>query len=139
GVEHRQHAGQRPEVTLLRTKVLERRGRDLHQQAVKQLLVAIERPAHLRRHGYDGMKIVAGQELALTLLQPLMGLASMALGARPVTAAMVAPKRVIAVVATVKPTAQLPSAASGDVPEGLLLRGHHPFCVPRRIFGTEPA
>jgi len=39
GVEHGQHARQCPEVPFLGTEVLDRRGRDLHQQAVQQLLV----------------------------------------------------------------------------------------------------
>ena len=45
GVKHRQHAGQCPEVPFLGTEVLDRRGRDLHQQTVQQLLIATE---HLR-------------------------------------------------------------------------------------------
>ena len=43
GVEHRQHAGKCAEVAFVGTEVLDRCSRDLHQQAVEQLLVATER------------------------------------------------------------------------------------------------
>src|SRR3954454_1272718 len=123
----------------LGTELLDRRGRDLHQQAVQQLLIATEHRAQLRGYGHDGVKVVAGQELFLTLLEPLPGLASMAFGARPVPAAVVAPERVVAVVTAVEPSPQLSSAASGDVRKCLLLRGHHPVAVPGSVLGTEPA
>ena len=48
------------------------------------------------------MKIIARQQFGLTLLEPLLGLAGMAFGARPVPAAVVTPKRVVAVVAVVE-------------------------------------
>ena len=67
GVEHRQHAGKSAEVAFVGTEVLDRCSRDLHQQAVQQLLVATERRAQLLWHGHDGVKIVAGQEIGLTL------------------------------------------------------------------------
>ena len=89
GVEYGQHAGQCPEVPFLGTELLDCRGRDLHQQAVQQLLVATEQRSQLRGHGHHGVKIVARQELGLTLLEPLPGLAAMAFGACPVPAAMV--------------------------------------------------
>src|SRR5262249_31732779 len=63
----------------------------------------------------------------------------MALGARPVPAAVVAPKRVVAVVAAVEPSPQLSSAAGSDVGKCLLLRGHHPVAVLCGILGTELA
>ena len=107
GVEHRQHAGQCPEVPFLGTKVLDRRGRNLHQQTVQQLLVATEHRAQLRRHGDDSVKIVAGQQLGLTLFEPLLGLASMAFGACPITTAVVVPERLIAIVTLVEPSSQL--------------------------------
>ena len=78
-------------------------------------------PSQLRGHGHDGVKIVARQELGLTLLEPLTGLAAMAFGARPVAAAVVVPERLIAVVAVVEPSPQLWSAAGGDVRNRLLL------------------
>ena len=34
GVEHREHAGQGPEMPFDGTKVLDRRGRNLHQEAI---------------------------------------------------------------------------------------------------------
>src|ERR1700741_3026370 len=104
GVEHREYAGQGPEMPFVGTKVLDRCGRDLHQQAIHQLLVATACRTQLLWHGHDGMKIVAGQELGLTLLEPQPSLASMAFGAGPVPAAVVAPKRVITVVAAVEPS-----------------------------------
>ena len=61
GVEHRQDARQSPEVPFLGTKVLDRRGCDLHEQAAEQFLIATERRAQLRRHSHDSVKIVAGQ------------------------------------------------------------------------------
>src|ERR1700733_16161521 len=63
----------------------------------------------------------------------------MAFGAGPVAAAVVAPKRVIAIVAAVEPSPQLSSAASGDVGKCLLVRGHHPLAVLSGVLGTELA
>src|SRR3954451_3587692 len=120
-------------------ELLDRRGRDLHQQAVEQLLIATERRAQLRRYGHDGVEVVAGQQLSLTFLEPLPGLAPMAFGARPVPAAVVAPERVITVVAAVEPSPQLGSAAGGDVRKRLGLRGHHLVAVSGSVLGTEPA
>src|ERR1700691_1681180 len=97
GVEHREYAGQGPEMSFVGTKVLDRRGRDLHQQAIHQLMDAMEGGAELLWDGHEGMKIVAGQQLGLTLLEPLPSLAAMAFGAGPVSAAVVAPKRVMAI------------------------------------------
>jgi hypothetical protein len=111
------------------TKLLDRRGRDLHQEAIHQLLVATERRAQSRGDGHDGVKIVAGQEFGLTLLEPLLSLARMAFGTGPVATAVVAPKRVIAVVAAVESSPQLFGAAGGDVGKRLLVRGHHPLAV----------
>src|SRR5271156_2549665 len=113
GMEHRQHAGQGPEMSFVGTKVLDRRGRDLHQQAIHQLLVATKRRAQLLWDGHDSVKIVAGQELGLTLLEPQPSLASMAFGAGPVPTAVIAPERIVAVVATVEPATELFGAASG--------------------------
>src|SRR5271157_834849 len=47
GVEHREHAGQGPEVSLLGTEILDRRGRNPHQQVIHQLLIAAEDPTLL--------------------------------------------------------------------------------------------
>src|SRR5271155_3306551 len=85
------------------------------------------------------MKIVARQQLGLTLLEPLPGLAAMAFGARPVAATVVTPERVVAVVAAVEPPPQLSSTAGGDVRKCPLLRGHHPVAVSGSVLGTEPA
>ena len=139
GVEHREDAGHRPEQPFLGTELRDGAGRDSHQQAIEQLLVASERRAQLLGHGHDGMEIVAGQELGLTLLEPLLGLARMAFGARPVPTAVVVPEGLIAVVAAVQPSSQLGRAAGGDVRKRLLLRGHHPVAVLRRVLRAEPA
>src|SRR6266478_6514060 len=85
------------------------------------------------------MEIVAGQELGFTLLEPLSGLASMAFGARPITAAVVVPERVMAIVTAEEPSSQLFGAAGGDVRKCLLLRGHHPLAVLGNVLGAEPA
>src|ERR1700677_3528203 len=85
------------------------------------------------------MKIVAGQQLGLTLLEPLPSLAAMAFGAGPVSAAVVAPKRVMAIVAAVEPSPQLFRAAGGDVGKCLLMRGQHSLAVLRGVLGTELA
>src|SRR5271163_3064599 len=97
------------------TEVFDGRGRDLHQEAIHQLLIAIKRRAQPRGDGHDGVKIVAGQQLGLTLLEPLLSLARMAFWAGAVPAAVVAPKRVIAIVAAVEQSPQLSSAAGRDV------------------------
>jgi hypothetical protein len=96
GVQHRQHAGERPEVSFVGTKVHGRFGRNLHQQTIQQFLIATKRRAQLRGHGHDGVKIVAGQQLGLTLFEPLLGLARMAFGACPITASVVVLERVMA-------------------------------------------
>src|SRR3954449_12472130 len=123
----------------LGTELLDRRGRDLHRQAVQRLLLATEHRAQLRGYGHDGVKVVAGQQLSLTFLEPLPGLASMAFGARPVPAAVVAPEGVIAVVAAVEPSPQLGSAAGGDVRKRLGLRGHHLVAVSGPVLEAEPS
>src|ERR1700722_11698491 len=61
----------------------------------------------------------------------------MAFGAGPVAATVVAPKRVIAVVAAVEPSPQLFRAAGGDVGKCFLVRGHHPLAVLSGVLGTE--
>jgi hypothetical protein len=121
GVKHRQHAGQRPEEPFLGAEVRERCGRDSHQQAVEELLVATEHRAQLFGHSHDGMEVIAGQELGLTFLQPLLGPACMAFGAGPVTTAMVVPEGLIAVIAAVQPSSRLGRAAGGDVRKRSLL------------------
>ena len=57
----------------------------------------------------------AAAENGLTISSKLLSLARMAFGACPVAAAVVAPKRVIAVVAAVEPSPQLFRATGGDV------------------------
>ena len=103
GVEHGQHAGQCPEVPFLGTEILDRRGRDLHQHAVQQLLVATEHrtTARARSRRRENRRTAT---VRLTLFEPLPGLGSVAFGACPVPAAVVVPERVVAVVAAVEAT-----------------------------------
>ena len=63
GVEHRRYARERPEVSFVGTKVLDRCGRNLHQQAIQQLFVAMEQCTQLRGRGHDGVKIILRQQL----------------------------------------------------------------------------
>ena len=85
------------------------------------------------------MEVVAGQQFGLTFFEPLSCLGSMALRAGPISAAVVTPERVAAVVAVVQSAAQLPGAAGGDVGQGPFLRGHHRLAVLGCVLGAEAA
>ena len=137
GVEHRQHAGERPEVSPVGTKVLDRCGRNLHQQTVQQLLVATEQCTQLRGHGHDGVKIIAGQQLRLSLFEPLLGLGCMAFGACPVTAAVVSPEGVIAVIAAVEPSPQFSGTARGDIRKHFFCEGIIPWPYCETYWGPK--
>ncbi len=67
------------------------------------------------------MKVVTRQQFGPPLLKPLLGPPALALGAGPVPAAMIEPKRFVTVIASVPPPAQGDGAAGLNVRKGLLL------------------
>ena len=138
GVQHREHPGQRAQMTFLRAELLDGFGRDLHQEAVHELLLTPEEVLQLPRDGGHGMKIVARQKLGLTLFQPLSRLSSMTFRTGAVAAAVITPERLATVVAAVQPSAHFCRATGGDVGQGPSLRGHQLRPVLRRIVGTKP-
>ena len=138
-MQNREDAGQAAQMTLLGAKFLDRLGRDTHQEAVHELLVAAEGVTQLGRHGGNRVKVAARQEFSLTLLKPLFGSFPLAFGTGPVAAGMVTPERLPAIVASITSSAQCFGAAGRDICQSPLLRRHHPPCVPCGILGTEAA
>ena len=75
--------GNAAKVTFLRAEFLDRLGRDPHQEAVHELLVASKGVAQLGRHGRHGVKIVARQQFGLTLFEPLFSPCSLGISGKP--------------------------------------------------------
>ena len=139
GMEHGQQTRQGPEQAFAGTEFQDRLRRHLHQQAVQQLLLPTEQGMQRGRDGHHGVKIIAGQQFGLALLQPLLRLRAMAFRAGPVAAAVKAPEDLMTLVTVVQPSSQGGGTTSHDVRQGLFLRGHQRRAVLGQVVRAETA
>jgi hypothetical protein len=85
------------------------------------------------------VKVAAGEEFGLASGEPLLHLAAVAFGARPITAAVTNPKVVAAILAAIAMSAHFGCHAAGDVVERLLVGRQHHMTELRSIGVAEPA
>ena len=124
-------------MTFDRTEFLHGLGGHTHQQAVHQLLMALEHAAQLRRYGRHGVKVVTRQQLGLAFFEPLLGLLGVAFGAGPIAATVINPEGLGTVVAWVQPPTELFAAAGLDIRKCSGVRRQHRVAILRPVLRAE--
>jgi hypothetical protein len=95
-----------------------------------------DEPMELFGHGEDEMKVGNGKKLPPPLIEPLFGIAPVALGTASVATGMVGVPPQPAVVADGKMAAKGLGTALGKVPERTLMAGKHPLAEALSVRGA---
>jgi hypothetical protein len=136
-VEHTEHGDGATDIAGISGKAHEGRGSRPDENGVENPLMGAEEPMELLRHGKDEMKVGNSKKLSPPLIEPLFGIAPVALGTASVSAGMVGVTPQPAVVADGKMAAQGLGAALGKVSERTLMAGKHRRAEALKVLGAE--
>ena len=89
GMEHTEHGAGSPDIAGISGKAHEGVGRRPNEHGVENPLMGTDEPMELFGHGEDEMKVGNRKKLPSPLLEPLVGVVSVALGTAPVPAGMI--------------------------------------------------
>ena len=136
GMEHTEHGDGATDMAAVSGEAHEGRGGRPDENGVEDSLMGAEGPMELFGHGKDEVKVGNRKKLPPSLIEPLVGMAPVALGTASVSAGMVGVPPLAAVVADGKMAAEGLGTALGQVPERTLMAGKHPRAEALSVLGA---